>query len=174
MLEHLAMHKTLRTTTIVALLAYSSCSTYTPYSDLLGYGYTDTQLSEDTFEINLVGDTSDTRTSAKRYATYRAAHLAFQRGYPYFEILDSSVVMREHITENPGTTEIVEKEEERKRKKDKKEKERTTTITTTPSSVTVKYKPDVTLRVRFLRKANQNSLSTESVMQQARAEGIKF
>ena len=145
-----------------------------PYSDILGYGFSDTQVGADTFEINFVGDTGDTRTSAKRYATYRAAHMAFQRGYPYFEILNSSVVMREHITENPGTTEIVEKEQEKKGKKDKKEKERTTIITTTPPSVTVKYKPDVTLRVRFLRKANQNSLSTESVMQQARAEGIKF
>ncbi len=152
----------------------TSCSTYQPYSDVLGYGYTDTQLAPDIYEINFVGDTSETMTSAKRLAMYRAAHIAFQRGYPYFEIINSREMRREVVTEEPGKTEIVEKEKEKKDKKNKKEKERTTTITSTPSEYKIKYKPDITITVKMLKRKTERSLSTDSVLQQARAENITF
>lgn len=164
---------------LLALLLCACTDSYGPLSSYSGVGYVDSQLGNDLFEVSYVGEKNTTPTHAKRFATYRAAQIAFQRGYPHFEILRTDASTREIREVTPETTEIREREEDtdkdkKKKKKKDDDRERVTTIVTTPSTVTVSYKPEATLLVKMLRRPTANSLSTELVMQQARYEGVKF
>lgn len=74
---------------VLATLALSACATtYQP--DGFTGGFSETQLSENTFIINVSGNGYTSRSRVKEIALLRAADLASKHGFRYFELIDES------------------------------------------------------------------------------------
>jgi hypothetical protein len=72
-------------------------SVYREYALFGQAGYEDRQISEGEWEVTYMTDITDRDNLAARYARYRAAELAHQAGYPFFQIV------REEGTSRVGT-----------------------------------------------------------------------
>ena len=79
---------------LAALGALAGCSTSYRAPILgLGGGYTDHKINRDTWEVTFGTNAYTARGYALNAALYRSAELAQRGGFPYFQILRSSLVV---------------------------------------------------------------------------------
>lgn len=62
-------------------------SVYRPFTTFSVAGYRDKQISEGEWEVTYKTDITDRHNFADRYARYRAAELAREAGFPFFQII---------------------------------------------------------------------------------------
>ncbi len=75
---------------LVAVLAGCGAS-FNKYEPMTGWGgYSNTQVNNDTYEVRAVVNFKTQAQVAKDYALTRAAQIACDKGYPFFEIIDQS------------------------------------------------------------------------------------
>jgi hypothetical protein len=75
-------------------------SVYRAYVPLSQAGYRDKQISEGVWEVTYHTDNTDRANYAERYARYRAAELAHQAEFPFFQIVQEEKESRI----GPGTS----------------------------------------------------------------------
>jgi hypothetical protein len=89
---------------LAAVLSMSlvACETATPYQPIatanaVSGGFTDQQLDDTHFRVTFRGNAMTSREQVETYLLYRAAELAVDRGYDWFEMVDRQ-------THNNGST----------------------------------------------------------------------
>jgi hypothetical protein len=142
-------------------VALAGCAT--PYQKYTGqYGYTDTSLGADIFEVRYVGRESTSPARAKYYATVRAAELTTERGRRFFEILD----IRESV--RVGARVATDRTTETKRVGEK------TVAEDAPAAVAHYEQPVCVLEIRVLAQRTPTSLDAFQILDEARREGVKI
>ncbi len=77
----------------MALVALAGCATPTPYQPLgssnsVRGGYSDQQITDNTWRVSFVGNTLTSRQTVENYLLYRAAQLTVEKGYASFTIIN--------------------------------------------------------------------------------------
>ncbi|WP_322965276.1 CC0125/CC1285 family lipoprotein [Sphingomonas fuzhouensis] len=83
----------------IALAGCATPTTYHPAADVSANtpGYSDRQLSADTYEVNFTGNSVTSRDTVDRYLFYRAAQLTLQKGYRTFTMKRGDNALDENI-----------------------------------------------------------------------------
>jgi len=86
---------------MVAVLMMAACSTgYHKYGFFTGGGYSETQLSDNVFQVSFIGNGYTGRQKATDLSLLRSAELALENGFSYFTLADSS----QHTNQSTYTT----------------------------------------------------------------------
>ncbi|MBB4617127.1 CC0125/CC1285 family lipoprotein [Sphingomonas abaci] len=90
---------------LLASLALAGCTTpttYHPAADVSANspGYSDKQLSTNTYEVNFTGNTVTSRDTVDRYLFYRAAQLTIQKGFRTFTMMKGDTALDDTIYAN--------------------------------------------------------------------------
>ncbi len=67
-------------------------------------GFEETQLAPDVYRVTFSANDSTTMVRTSDFALLRAAELALENGYPYFEILDAKQWVNTDVYSTPVTT----------------------------------------------------------------------
>ena len=84
---------------VLSVIAVAGCATQYHAQGFAG-GFTETQLGENVFQINVKGNAYTSRERASDYAMLRASELTLENGFTYFSIADSD----EHSQTSTHTT----------------------------------------------------------------------
>lgn len=86
----------------VALAGCATPTTYHPAADVSANspGYSDKQLSADTYEVNFTGNSVTSRDTVDRYLFYRAAQLTLQKGFRSFTMKRGDNTLDENVYAN--------------------------------------------------------------------------
>lgn len=90
----------------LTLMSLSSCATPTPYGPLTdGFGYSDTQLNDNRFEVRYKGNASTPQEQVESMWLRRAAELASSKGYAYFVVEGATTsVGEQNLLIAPGSS----------------------------------------------------------------------
>jgi hypothetical protein len=152
---------------VAVLLAVSAagCSS-NPYRHFNGeYGYSDSPISADQYEVSYVGESDVSPTQARDYATLRAAEVAIQHNKAYFEILKSDWSQRTDTVAVPGDTYV---------NTTGTKGSRFTTVTQTPGYIRNYASPTSVMTIRLLDQKTGSSLDANQVLAEASQKGIKL
>ncbi len=71
----------------------AACATSTPYVPSVDgqYGYTETQIESNRWQVSFSGNTLTDLKTVQNYLLYRSAELASENGYDYFVVVDRKV-----------------------------------------------------------------------------------
>ena len=67
-------------------------------------GYSETQLSENIFQVNFTGNSATSHERASDFALLRAADLTLEKGFKYFRIVDNKSLLQTETVFVPATT----------------------------------------------------------------------
>ncbi len=73
---------------VTLLAACASQTDYKPADRRGGYGYTETQLTDNRYRVTFTGNASTPRETVADFALLRAAELTLQNGYDWFKLVD--------------------------------------------------------------------------------------
>ena len=147
---------------LVALVGCRSGPLYRPYDGDIGYSQT--QLTPDTWEISFNGGSRTAPSHATYLATVRAAEVAAEHDRPHFRIenVNRHDLIRQRY--DPGTHDTYYYTDS---------KGRVQTYTTyTPGSTLTYTVPVSTLIVKLLDEPIEGSLETRALLEEARQKGI--
>lgn len=85
------------------LLTLSGCATPYAKNGLAG-GYSDLQLSANTFKVSFQGNGFTNPSRAADFALLRSAEVALEHGFKYFVIVDSEQDAQRILTQMPGSS----------------------------------------------------------------------
>lgn len=158
---------TVRHWLMAASLPLILCGCMTGYQRHTGlFGYSDTPIRKDVYEISYAGRPSDTATQVKYFATVRAAELCMENGKPCFEILETHEDME--IVDSPVALTAITSEERDQKGKD------TTTIRQQRTAVPASEHKRAILMIRLLDSSTPASLDAKAVLREANAKGVRF
>jgi len=89
-----------------SLLIYGCATGHQPYSYFGGGGYSDIQLSENTYKVTVEANGFTSASKATNLALMRASELTLQRGYKYFIIVSSDDNTYSTTYTTPSTTNL--------------------------------------------------------------------
>ena len=78
---------------LAGLMLLGACATATPYqpANSSGFGYGETQIEADRWQLTFSGNSSTDRATVERYMLFRAAEITDQAGYDFFRIVNRDV-----------------------------------------------------------------------------------
>ena len=88
----------------VSLLLLSGCATEYGAKSFWAGGFEETQLAPDVYRVTFSANDSTTMARTSDFALLRAAELALENGYPYFEVLDAKQWVNTDVYSTPVTT----------------------------------------------------------------------
>ena len=91
---------------LIALMAIlGGCATEYQKADVFSYGFNDTQLAENVFEVSFQGGEFDDAQRVRDFAMLRASEVTLERGFNYFKILgEDDQTEYSHYTTGGHTT----------------------------------------------------------------------
>lgn len=130
---------------IVALALLGACS-FTSYTPMwMGYGYADTRLSADTFEVTFQGFDTDSTSKTAEQALLRSAEVTLANGFTHFVVLTEKSEIRVNKRELPATSTTETTTTETRNRPDVKESKTISTTTYVPAK-TVEDRQAITVQ----------------------------
>lgn len=105
MIKALMVRRGVAASALALSLALAGCATpttYHPASDVSANspGYSDQQLTSDTYQVNFTGNSVTSRDTVDRYLFYRAAQLTLQKGYRTFTMVKDKTALDQNVYAN--------------------------------------------------------------------------
>lgn len=89
---------------IVLISMLVGCATEYQKADFFGYGFYDTQLAENVFEVSFQGGSEDEAHRVRDFAMLRASEITLEHGFTYFKILGEDDQTEQYLFTTGGYT----------------------------------------------------------------------